>query len=187
MRRAYLSGNNPSLMAIFAVLLAALATSLALVLLSTRPAAAQSEATRGAAVEGSDDDVNAEICFGIHDAIIERSPNALNFGTVKKGKSRQLDVTVRGISTGCTGVFEFDGGIGTPTISGAGVGSYSILNNGCNNVDLGPEDSCLITIRFKPTSKGQKTATLNLPPEGRTSFQGGNTVDLSGKGVKKRR
>lgn len=187
MRRAFLSDNGPSLTAMFVVLLAALVTSLALVLSSPRPAAAQSEATTGAAVEGSEDDVNSELCFGIHDAVIERSPNVLNFGNVRKGKSRQLDVTVRGISTGCTGVFEFSGSIGTPTISGAGVGSYSILNNGCNNVDLGPQDICLITIRFKPTGKGQKTATLNLPPEGRTSFQGGNTVSLNGKGVVRRR
>lgn len=180
-------GSRRSLLMVMAIL-AALTTTLALFFSSgARPAAAQDQEGSEANAEGSDDDANAELCGFATDAVIERSPSALNFGNVKKGQSKQLDVTVRGISEGGTFGICFGGSIGTPTISGAGAGSYSILNNGCDNVDLNSEDTCLITIRFKPTSKGQKTATLNLPPEGRTSFQGGSTVSLSGKGVVRRR
>jgi hypothetical protein len=177
--------SRRSLLMVMAIL-AALATTLALFLsLGARPAAAQDPKTSDANAEEAGDDVNPELCGFATDAVIERSPSALNFGKVKKGKSKQLDVTVRGISEGGTLGICFGGSIGTPTISGAGAASYSILNNGCDNVDLNSEDTCRITIRFKPTGKGQKTATLTLPPEGRTSFQGGNTVSLSGVGVKR--
>jgi hypothetical protein len=180
-------GSRRSLIMVMAIL-AALTTTLATFFsLGVKPAAAQDQKTSDANAEEASDDVNAELCAGFNNAVIERSPSALNFGKVKKGKSKQLDVTVRGITEGCTGIFEFGGGIGTPTISGAGASSYSILDNGCNNVSLDPQDTCTLTIRFKPTGKGQKTATLTIPAHdnGFTSFQGGNTVSLSGVGVKR--
>jgi hypothetical protein len=186
MPRASLSGNSRSLMTVF-VLLAALATSLALLFASTKPAAAQGEATNGATVEETGDDNNsAEACF-FCDAIIERSPAVLTFGRVKVNRTKQLDVTVRGVQEGGTAFVPFGGGIDTPTIGGSGAGAFRIVNNGCTNVDLLPQDVCDITIAFRPNHKGGFNATLSIPPKARTSFQGGNTVDLSGLGVKKRR
>jgi hypothetical protein len=165
MPRAFLSGNSRSLMTVF-VLLAALATSLALLFASTKPAAAQGEATNGATVEETGDD---------------------NLGRVKVNRTKQLDVTVRGVQEGGTAFVPFGGGIDTPTIGGSGAGAFRIVNNGCTNVDLLPQDVCDITIAFRPNHKGGFNATLSIPPKARTSFQGGNTVDLSGLGVKKRR
>jgi hypothetical protein len=55
------------------------------------------------------------------------------------------------------------------TITGANINSYKITNNGCNNKNLKPGDSCDVTVEFYPPSgaannrlsnAGQKTAQL---------------------------
>jgi hypothetical protein len=185
MRRAFLYGNSRSLMTAF-VILAALATSLALLFLSTKPATAQGEATSGTTVKESGDRLEPKTHCFICDAIVERTPANLNFGKVKKNRTKRNDVTVRGIQLGATFGIDFPAGVDTPSISGSDAGVYSITNNGCNNAELDPGEVCLITISFKPPRKGLfDDATLTIPTLARTQFQGGNTVELSGRGVKK--
>jgi len=65
-------------------------------------------------------------------------------------------------------------GLGTPSlISGSGA-AYSFINNGCRNEELRPEDTCKITLAFKPTKKGHFNATLTIPSHknGFTEFPG---------------
>jgi hypothetical protein len=174
-------------MMVFAILVA-LATSLALFFsLGSQPAAAQDKKESSDADAVATDDVTVQACL-LCDAIIERFPSTVNFGKVKLNRTKQLDVTVRGLQEGCTAFVCFGGGIGTPSLSGAGASAYSIVNNGCSNVSLNPGDTCKITLAFNPTKRGLYNATLTIPPHenGFTEFQGGNTVELSGKGVKRR-
>jgi hypothetical protein len=186
MRRAFLYGNSRPLMTVF-VILAALATSLALLFLSTKPATAQGEATSGTTVKESGDDFEAQLHCFICDAVVERTPAELNFGKVKKNRTKKEDVTVRGIQPGATLGIDFPAGVGTPSISGSDAGVYTITNDGCNNTELDPGEVCLITIAFKPPRRGLfDDATLTIPTQARTQFQGGNTVELSGRGVRRR-
>ena len=186
MRRALLYGNSRPLMTVF-VILAALATSLALLFLSTKPASAQGEATSGTTVKESGNDVSPYLHCFVCDAVVARTPADLNFGKVKKNRTRKKDVEVRGIQLGATLGIDFPAGVGTPSISGADAGVYSITNNGCNNTEIDPGEVCLITIAFQPPRRGLfDDATLTIPTLARTVFQGGNTVELSGRGVRRR-
>jgi hypothetical protein len=180
MRRAFLSGNSRSLMTVF--ILAALATLLALfVFLGTKPAAAQDKAASGATVNTSP----RFHCFAC-DAIVEREPTELRFGRTRVNRTKLRDVTVRGIQDGATFGIHFGGMVDVPRISGSGSGAYSIANNGCSNQELSPEETCIITIAFKPPQRGRFEATLTIPPKPRTQFIGGsNTVRLIGRGVRR--
>ena len=180
MRRAILSGNSRSLMTVF--VLAVLATLLALFVFSgTKPAGAQDKAAGGATANNSP----RIHCFAC-DAIVERTPTSVGFGRTKINRTKLRDVTVRGIQDGATIGIHFGGMVDVPRISGSGAEAYSIANNGCSNQELSPEETCLITIKFKPPHRGRFEATLTIPPKPRTVFQGGgNTVDLTGRGVRR--
>lgn len=180
MRGVFLFRNSRSLMAVL-VILATLATSLALLVSGTKPAGAQDKAAGGATANTSP----RLHCFAC-DAIVERTPTSLGFGRTKINRSKLRDVTVRGVQDGATLGIHFGGGVDVPRISGSGASAYSIANNGCSNQELSPEETCLITIKFKPPHRGRFEATLTIPPKPRTQFQGGgNTVDLTGRGVRR--
>jgi len=163
------------------VILAALATSLALLFSGTKPADAQDKAEGGATANTSPR-THCLFCS----AIVERTPDRIGFGKTRINRTKVRDVTVRSVQNGGTFPFDFGAGIEPPRISGSGSGAYSIANNGCSNVELFQEETCLITIKFKPPHRGRFEATLTLTPKLRTEFQGGgNTVDLTGRGVRR--
>jgi hypothetical protein len=100
------------------------------------------------------------------------NPSLHNFGDVKVGENSDQIFTISN-----TGNADLD--VNATTIGGANVGEFSIIDGGAFTV--APNATCDITVRFSPTSTGNKTATLviasNDPDENPL------IVALSGKSV----
>ena len=102
------------------------------------------------------------------------SPLALDFGNVQVGTtSATLPVTVR--NTG-SGPLTFSAAIP----AGTDANQFEVVNNGCGTATVPAGQTCTIGVRFKPTSGGPKSATLNITSSAGTSVQ---TVGLSGTGI----
>ena len=99
------------------------------------------------------------------------SPTSLAFGSQPHGTdSAAQPVTVTntgGVALAVTGI----------TVSGVNLHLFSQTNNCGTSVAVG--STCTISVAFKPTSKGPKTAQLNVT----TSVAGAQTVALSGAGT----
>jgi hypothetical protein len=80
------------------------------------------------------------------------TPNPLNFADTPVGNSRGASVTVS--NTGEVAV-----STGVPSITGDG--AFSTRSTGCRMVE--PGASCMVDVTFAPTTRGARTATLNIP------------------------
>ncbi len=105
-------------------------------------------------------------------AVLEVTPTAADFGSVATGSnSATVAFTVTNTGGGASGV---------PAIALTGVQStqFNIVSNGCTAAIPGG-GSCMVTVRFSPTTTGIKTAVLNV-----SGTPGGtDTSDLSGTGI----
>src|ERR1035438_5635631 len=103
---------------------------------------------------------------------ISLSPTRLNFGTYPVGTA-SAPKTVTVTNVGST-VVTFTA-IG---IKGTDPQDFVISNNNCPS--LAPGASCPVSVEFKPTAAGTRTATLEFSDNGGASPQ---TVSLTGKGT----
>lgn len=60
------------------------------------------------------------------------------------------------------------------TIVGGMTGSYSITTDGCFAKILAPNDTCMVTVQFKPAAAGMQSSTLTVA---------GTSATLSGRGI----
>jgi hypothetical protein len=101
--------------------------------------------------ETNENDNRCEKSFLVGVPDISVSPTSLNFGSVCIKDYVDKCVTVR------------NDGRCPLIISNAeinGTSDFKIISNNCDT--LNPEQSCTICVRFQPTSKGNKTATLQI-------------------------
>jgi hypothetical protein len=64
--------------------------------------------------------------------------------------------------------------LGSSTIAGAMSSSYTITTDGCFAKILQPNDTCMVTVQFKPVAAGMQSSTLSV---------GGAGAMLNGRGV----
>jgi hypothetical protein len=83
-------------------------------------------------------------------------PTSLDFGSVKLHKSGEAVVTVKN-----DGALSLT--IGAVTFGGANIDQFSKTADKCSKKTLAPGASCTISLRFKPTVIGTKTATFIIP------------------------
>jgi uncharacterized protein YjdB len=100
------------------------------------------------------------------------SAGSLSFGTVK-AQSGSVSKSIIVTSAGGTAL-----SIGKVSISGANAGDYSEIDS-CSSTTLSPKAICSITVTFKPTAKGSRSATLQVPDNARNSPQ---AIPLFGTG-----
>lgn len=112
---------------------------------------------------------------GLGDAVaapaISVTPGVLPFGTVAAPNSTTLSTTVR--NTGDAPLL-----VGAPAISGAGSADYLLAASTCTT-PVAPGATCTVSVTFRPTVAGSRTASLTLPH----NATGGQTVvSLTGVG-----
>ncbi|MBX3275855.1 MAG: choice-of-anchor D domain-containing protein [Sandaracinaceae bacterium] len=111
-------------------------------------------------------------------AMFELRPTAADFGTVAAatmmppgGESSPVNFTLRNVG-------EATSGAPTVTLRGADSTHFTIAANGCS-APLAAGAECTITLRFRPTSLGTKTARLEV-----VGAPGGTVVsDITGVGI----
>lgn len=111
-------------------------------------------------------------------AMFELRPTAADFGTVAAatmmppgGESSPVNFTLRNVG-------EATSGAPTVTLRGADSTHFTIAANGCS-APLAAAAECTITLRFRPTSLGTKTARLEV-----VGAPGGTVVsDITGVGI----
>lgn len=69
--------------------------------------------------------------------------------------------------------------VGTLLLSGTNAGDYIIASNGCG-IAVAVGANCVISLTFKPTAVGSRTATLQIPSN---ASNGTQSVTLTGTGV----
>ena len=105
-------------------------------------------------------------------AVYSVSPTSLAFGSVRRGTiSAARIVTVTN-----TGTVVLP--ISSVTLGGTNPGQFARTNNCPSQVPVG--QSCTVSVVFKPTSTGNKSATLTIKPGGGASAK---AVGLSGTGI----
>jgi hypothetical protein len=104
--------------------------------------------------------------------VVQLSPSGINFGDQKVG-TKSAAVPVRLTNVGTT---KLD--ISQIAITGADAGDFAEANNCGTSVP--PGGSCTIKVTFKPTAKGQRSASLAVSDDGGGSPQ---MVALSGTGT----
>ncbi len=104
---------------------------------------------------------------------VKLSAKSLAFGSVTVGQTKSLPVTLTNFGTAAMNIIS--PGI---VITGTAAADYSQTNNCGSSVGAG--QSCTITVTFKPTKKGSRSATLNIYDDGGPSPQ---KVTLSGTGI----
>lgn len=95
------------------------------------------------------------------------TPTTLAFGNVAVSRTRSLAVTVT--NTGNANL-----SVGTVTLTGAT--EFTLTGNTCGI--MAPGVPCTLTVRFAPTGRGNRQATLTIPSNG-----GNRTVAIGGTGV----
>jgi trimeric autotransporter adhesin len=110
------------------------------------------------------------------------TPNPLAFGNTNRpflgviGGGRTLSLTVR--NTGTAGSL-LTVTLPNPPITGTNASLFTVTSNGCTSA-LAANATCLIGVRFLPTTTGPKTATLQI----NHNAPGSPTlVSLTGTGV----
>jgi hypothetical protein len=108
------------------------------------------------------------------------SPTSVNFSDTQSSKSWEQDITLT------------NGGnadLILQSIKLTGSSDYSVSSNTCkegkaspSSGALEPNQSCVVTVRFKPSGSGQKTATLNICSNVRTPCLVPDAVNLSFNG-----
>jgi hypothetical protein len=99
--------------------------------------------------------------------------NPTDFGVAKVGSAG----TTREIEIANTG--NMPGGVFIAVIAGGAIGSFQILDESCTGVQLVPDATCTVQVRFQPVSEGVKKAMLGLFGEN----EGPTSVVLSGVGT----
>ncbi|GAC1413800.1 MAG: hypothetical protein NVSMB57_09300 [Actinomycetota bacterium] len=86
---------------------------------------------------------------------ISISPATYDFGNVSVFNPgfTQAQFTVRNTGSGPTGVVN-------ASLGGADAADFAILTNGCGGVGLAPGQTCVVSVTFRPSSAGAKSATL---------------------------
>ena len=104
---------------------------------------------------------------------VKLSAATLPFGSVTIGQTKALVVTLSNLGTATMSIIS--PGI---VITGAAAADYSQTNTCGTSVGAG--QNCTITVTFKPTKKGARSAALNINDDGGPSPQ---KVTLSGTGI----
>ena len=101
------------------------------------------------------------------------TPSSLDFGnrTIDTDDSRTVTITNTG---------DWPLTISAVALTGAHPGEFTVTSETCTSVPLAPQATCQVTIRFRPTSTGPKSASLTFTDD---SPSGRNTVALSGAGT----
>jgi len=84
---------------------------------------------------------------------ISVTPGVLSYGTVTAPASSSLSTTIR--NTGTANL-----NIGALTIAGTAAADYTVTSAPC--APIAPNATCLVTVRFKPSATGARTATLSI-------------------------
>lgn len=102
------------------------------------------------------------------------SPSTLTFGATVVGQgSASLDATLSNTGNATLSLVSIG-------LSGAAAGDFSISGGTCaSGGELAPNASCSVSIGFKPTVVGTRTAALNLSHNASGNI---STVDLNGSG-----
>jgi hypothetical protein len=115
-------------------------------------------------------------------AAITVTPNPLAFGNTSRpflgllGGGATMNLTVR--NSGSAGS-ALTVALPNPAITGTNASLYSITSNGCGSA-LAAGAQCTISVRFRPTTTGAKTATLQINSNAPTTP---TLVNLTGTGV----
>ena len=84
-------------------------------------------------------------------------PVLLEFGDIEVGQqSAPLQVTV-------TNLGNWDLELGEALIDGLFAADFAVLDDQCSNSSLAPQESCAVDVRFAPTDRSLRGATLHLP------------------------
>jgi hypothetical protein len=106
-------------------------------------------------------------------AVIETSPNPVDFGALTVGASGQAQtITVTNSGNIAAGFF-----IGI--VAGGDSASFQLLSENCTGAELMPSSSCTAQVRFRPQDAGAKAAYLAFFGDN----DGGAMVGLKGEGV----
>ncbi len=97
-------------------------------------------------------------------------PTSLNFGTIEVGKNLTQTVTLT--NTGTTGLT-----ITSISVTGEDAGDF-VQSNACGS-PLAPSAHCTISVTFKPSTTGSRSANLTVIDD---AYSGKQNVPLSGKG-----
>jgi len=139
------------------------------------PAGAENYAGSSIALDNDGDGI-----FDLADTdcqLLSPTPSPLDFGSISTGNSSTSSVTIGngfnvditisdiGLSGTDAGVFNLDVGDG----SGGTCGTSPVILSG---------SSCIVSVTFSPTTKGTKTASLNIVSDG-----GNPSVVLNGNGI----
>jgi hypothetical protein len=104
---------------------------------------------------------------------VEASANPFDFGALPVGTPGPVTPVV----------LTNHGNVGTAffiaVIAGGSVSSFQLIDENCTMVQLGPEESCTVWVRFVPQVTGTRTARLALFGDD----DGGAMVALSGEGL----
>ncbi|MEA2566420.1 MAG: hypothetical protein QOD49_1597 [Actinomycetota bacterium] len=91
------------------------------------------------------------------DPLVQLSPSPAGFGTHLPGSTTNVAVVASNTTSNAYTITS------APTITGPNAGDFTVVGNNCNATSpLGPLASCTMTIRFKPTGTGTRSATLTL-------------------------
>jgi hypothetical protein len=121
---------------------------------------------------GNESEQSSQACATTPKPEIIVDPITLSFGSAPVGReSTPWEVKV---SNGGTGYLI----IGTVNLGGANPDQFSKVSDGCSSQSLASTESCTVRVSFRPTSVGEKSATLVIPSNDtdKTSV----TVTLSG-------
>ena len=92
------------------------------------------------------------------DPLVQLSPSPASFGRHAPGSTTSLNVLASNTTSNTYTV------TGAPTITGPNAGDFTFAGNNCTALStLGPTASCTMTIQFKPSGTGTRSATLALP------------------------
>lgn len=110
-------------------------------------------------------------------AVISIDKNSIDFGLVKVGsESQSQSLLVKNVGT-------LDLNIGSVYLGGNDTSDFEIKSDGCNNKTLAPNNSCTISLSFKPQSVGDKSAELLIDSDDPTRPTA--KVLLKGSGIDK--
>ncbi len=103
------------------------------------------------------------------------SPVSWNYGLIKPGTTSALRTFT--IKNAGSADLVLSGAI---TLTGANASQFHILSGGtCSNATLQPSHTCTVTVAFKPTIAGSRSASLRVPDN---ALGHPHTIALSGKG-----
>jgi hypothetical protein len=102
---------------------------------------------------------------------IAATPSSFNYGTVTVGTSSTHSFVVSNVGTTSVNLTGF-------TLTGTGIADYSITSNTCG-ATIAPGGACSIGVKFAPSVKSKRNATLSVANNGGGSS---SAVTLAGTG-----